>query len=225
MDCLVRKDRKLALMVNLKIDLRSKFGVTRDQGQRPTCLAFATSDAHAAVIGPFQPLSVEYLFYHAIQRMPGKNPHDGINFEAANGALSNEGQPAENEWPYLPHLPADLKSWVPPRACGVMKRSLTEFVHPFDGIQELLEKNHPVIVILKLSAGFYRPDSFGIVHDNDKTSFTGRHAVIAVGHGTASNGPTLLVRNSWGQKWGRDGHAYLHKSYVDSRALAVLTVL
>lgn len=211
-------------MISLVKDLRPKFGSVRDQGQRPTCLAFATSDAHAAANGPFQPLSVEYLFYHAVQRMPGKNPHQGINFGAANGALSTEGQPIESQWPYLPRIPADITQWTPPSGCTVMKRSLLQFVHPFDGVQAFLENDQPVIVILKLSTGFYRPDSNGLIHDNDKTSFTGRHAVIAVGHGTVSGGPTLLVRNSWGRAWGVDGYAHLHKSYVDSRVVAVSTV-
>jgi hypothetical protein len=211
-------------MINLVKDLRPRFGIARDQGQRPTCLAFATSDAHAAVNGPFEPLSVEYLFYHAVQRMPGKNPHQGINFGAADEALSNEGQPIESLWPYLPSLPADISNWIPPAGCAVLKRSLSQSVQPFDGVRVLLEDGRPVIVVLELSAGFFRPDANGIVHDNDKTSRKGRHAVIAVGHGTLYGGPTLLVRNSWGRKWGLDGHAYLHKSYVDSRAVAISTV-
>ena len=32
--------------VTVKTDLRARVGAARDQGQRPTCLAFAASDAH-----------------------------------------------------------------------------------------------------------------------------------------------------------------------------------
>src|SRR5258708_38222177 len=51
--------------IKIAKDLRSMFGPVRDQGQRPTCLAFAASDLHAAVRGAWAPLSCEYIFYHA----------------------------------------------------------------------------------------------------------------------------------------------------------------
>ena len=34
--------------IAVECDLGSLFGAARDQGDRPTCLAFAASDAHAA---------------------------------------------------------------------------------------------------------------------------------------------------------------------------------
>ncbi len=34
-------------------DLRFRFGTARDQGARPTCLAFAASDTHAALRTPW----------------------------------------------------------------------------------------------------------------------------------------------------------------------------
>ena len=54
--------------ITIRKDLRSRFGPPRDQGQRPTCLAFAMSDAHGAARGPWEDLSCEYLFHHAKKR-------------------------------------------------------------------------------------------------------------------------------------------------------------
>lgn len=52
------------------------FGPARDQGARPTCLAFAASDLHAGVREAWTPLSCEFLFYHA-QRRAGRPPTVG----------------------------------------------------------------------------------------------------------------------------------------------------
>jgi hypothetical protein len=54
--------------VTIDCDLRSMFGPVRDQGARPTCLAFAASDAHAAVRPDWVPLSCEFAYYHALKR-------------------------------------------------------------------------------------------------------------------------------------------------------------
>ena len=54
--------------VAVKCDLGFLFGTARDQGDRPTCLAFAASDAHAALRAGWEPLSCEYAFYQAQRR-------------------------------------------------------------------------------------------------------------------------------------------------------------
>lgn len=80
-------------------DLRGRFGSTRDQGGRETCLAFALSDAHAAVrAASWSSLSCEYLFYHAKQR-DKTPPHLGTTIPAIQAALEHDGQPVEAAWP------------------------------------------------------------------------------------------------------------------------------
>jgi hypothetical protein len=52
-------------VITAAVDLRSLFGTARNQGSRPTCLAFAASDTHAALRSGWVPLSCEYAFYQA----------------------------------------------------------------------------------------------------------------------------------------------------------------
>src|SRR5437762_10699789 len=97
----------------IKTDLRRLFGPVRDQGQRPTCLAFAASDAHAALRGAWSPLSCEYIFFRAQQRS-NRKPTEGATLPSILEALRDDGQPHEAGWEYLVQLPADLTQWRPP---------------------------------------------------------------------------------------------------------------
>lgn len=47
-----------------------------------------------------------------------------------------------------------------------------------------------------------------------------RHAVVAVGHGKAGGHRAILVRNSWGAKWGERGHAWLTEAFLGPRIYA-----
>src|ERR1700730_10795274 len=96
--------------ITITKDLRSMFGPVRDQGARPTCLAFAASDLHAAVRGAWSPLSCEYLFYHA-QRRAQRRPIEGSTLPTTLEALRSDGQPYESGWVYLDQLPTDLTQW------------------------------------------------------------------------------------------------------------------
>lgn len=62
--------------IAIAVDLRGHFGPVRDQGDRPTCLAFAASDSHAGLRPGWAPLSCEFAFYHA-QRRAGRSPAQG----------------------------------------------------------------------------------------------------------------------------------------------------
>src|SRR5690242_1650129 len=100
--------------VQVLCDLRQHFGSVCDQDQRPTCLAFAASDAHAALRSPWVPLSAEFAFYYA-QRRAGRSPHVGATLPAMLDALREDGQPVEANCPYLTTIPTD---WKPPPNVG-----------------------------------------------------------------------------------------------------------
>src|SRR5438105_15222161 len=101
----------------VSVDLRPSFGPVRNQGPRPTCMAFAASDAHAALRPGWSPLSCEFAFYHA-QRRAGLPPDKGATLSAMLATLRHDGQPEEAGWPYLAATPADAASWAPPAEVG-----------------------------------------------------------------------------------------------------------
>jgi Papain family cysteine protease len=214
------------MVIEVSSDLRHRFGPARDQGARPTCLAFAASDAHAALRDPWGALSCEFAFYHA-QRRAGRPPTSGALLPQILEALKEDGQPVENDWPYLVSLPSNLAAYQPPSNVVVFRRDGEPQPPAFEQIIEQLHAKNPVVMLMMLSDAFYMPSSLGVVPliPGEGPDPMRRHAVVAVGHGTVDGVRAILVRNSWGSEWGLEGHAWLMEDFIAPRLtrIALLT--
>lgn len=214
-------------VVTALVDLRSLFGPARNQGPRPTCVAFAASDAHAALRAGWAPLSCEYAFYHA-QRRASRPPHRGARLSSMLEVLRLDGQPEENGWPYLTSTPKNAASWVPPAAVGPLFGRDGEQVTPlFDEVIHALDEGRPVIILSTLSRAFDRPTLQAVVDPaTDETPVPERrHAVIAVGHGKVDEQRAILIRNSWGPRWGEAGYGWLTERFLRPRIFAAATLM
>ena len=191
--------------------------MARNQGSRPTCVAFAVSDAHAAARGPFKPLSVEHLYYHAVKRTPGGRPEDGASLSTTLDALKVDGQCVETGWPYADRSPCDLASWAPPTtATPVYRRGSEKVGLKTAAVLKMLDAGVPVVITLMISEHFCEPDN-GLVTVAAPDSDVDYHAVIAVGFGREGLVHFVLIRNSWGEDWGIDGHAWVASDYLEPR--------
>lgn len=138
------------------------------------------------------------------------------------------GSPRKPGWPYIAKLPADTTSWVPPATIGELfaRDGLTTSATVNAAVQEL-DEGRPVILLLQLSASFFRPGLDGVVDPapGEVPEQERRHAVIAVGHGKVDGQAAILVRNSWGDRWAAGGYAWLTEAFVGPRlfAAAMLT--
>lgn len=211
--------------VATRCDLRGSFGDARNQGDRPTCLAFALSDAHGAALAPSMDLSAEHLYYHAVKRTPGCHPDDGVSLPMACDALKLDGQAREGGWPYLAKIPSDLSKWTPPpTAIPLFRRGTQAALPAVSDIVANLNAGRPVVLIVLLGERFYTPVS-GLVAPGPNDADTDYHAVVAVGHGVTVSGELcILIRNSWGHDWGAEGHGWITASYLQPRLNAALTM-
>jgi len=214
-------------VITASVDLRSLLGPARFQGQRPTCLAFAASDAHAALRNGWAPLSCEFAFYHA-QRRAGRPPSSGALLTSMLDVLRHDGQPEESGWPYLAATPADVASWAPPEEVGpLFGRAGERAGHSLDEVIRELDQGRPVILLLMLSRSFYSPTPQAVINpaSGEAPEPERRHAVVAVGHGTVDAERALLVRNSWGLRWGDGGHGWLTEQFLNPRTFAAARLM
>lgn len=205
-------------------DIHNSFGPARDQGSRPTCFAFALSDAHAFERAPCDTLSAEHLFFHSAHRTPGWLIHEAVTVDAALDALKLDGQCAETGWPYLAAMPVPVSQWKPPAtATPVFKRSSDVLAPKIDHVVAALGSGRPAILTMLLGERFLTPVN-GTVVPGSGDADVDYHAVVAVGHGLLGGERAILVRNSWGAAWGIDGHAWLTEPYVQPRLCNIVMV-
>lgn len=204
-------------------DLRDLFGPARDQGSRPTCIAFAASDAHAAARADTTALSAEHLYHHAVQRTPHRSYDEGVSLPAVLTALRHDGQAAETGWPYLDPLPADLAGWAPPASARpVYRRQSSVPAAATQAVCGHLDAGRPVLLALMVTEAFCGgPGPDGVITTPADDPEVDYHAVVAVALGTRGEERFVLVRNSWGPDWGMAGHAWVRADYLDARLYAI----
>jgi C1A family cysteine protease len=207
-------------------DLRPQCPPVYDQGKLGSCTANAISaamefDQMRQNLAAFMPSRL-FIYYNeraiegTVASDSGAQIRDGIKSVGAQGVCP------ESEWPYEPTKFADK----PTAQC--YSDALANRAIQYQRVARDLNQMKGCLV-----AGF--PFVFGFsVYDSFESAevaqtghapmpapgegFVSGHAVMAVGYEDA--GQWLIVRNSWGPKWGMAGHFTLPYAYVSQRGLA-----
>ena len=208
--------------IDVFVDLRERLGPARNQGARPTCMAFAASDTHSFAQGMTKYLSVEYAHYKAVFRRKPLNPNRGVPIWLMINAVREDGQPPEDVWPYATVIPSPLSAWVPPKNCTpIFRHSLLRKTADMSNIFSALNAEQATLLVTRITEQFYSPATDHIIKTIPNDRDAANHAVVAVGHGKTGRDALVLVRNSWGKDWADNGHAWVTKDYLESHLLGV----
>jgi C1A family cysteine protease len=219
------------MTLNIAVDIRTDLGPVRDQGRRPTCLAFAASDAHRHSRQHKALLCVEWLYYHAI-KLAGAGPHDGTTILNTRTVLRSIGQPEETDWPYSSAWPDEARWVVPKPRTSLMTCGSNQCTNGVDVVRNHLDTGTPVIVGVYLSSTFRLPIDWTHIGGEvllapnlgEPIDFSDGHAMVVVGHGTYNGNQLVLLRNSWGPRWGSNGHAWVREDYLAPRLAGAFVI-
>lgn len=203
----------------ISVDLRSKLPKIRDQGDRPLCLVFASSDLNSFVNKINLQLSVEYLAYYSYTDFSNNNYQHGLTVSAVSQTLEKYGQPEEQLFPYMPSAQQPQKPSSTYKVKQYSKGEEKKF--SCDEIIEMLEAGKALVAGIELTASFFNLKTPYVI-DLETGNFGG-HAIVIVGYGVQDDGShAFLIRNSWGKAWANNGHAWLTSDYLNKKAITYL---
>jgi hypothetical protein len=206
----------------IEVDLRRADWEVRDQGDWPTCMAFAVTAAHEIVCDLFELGLSEPGLIYAFTQVSGSGLIE-TSFSVASEALQTFGQPAEIEWRYDPQQIGDELLNPPPCVAAISewrRASLRSVPCTFSDVRHLITSGYPVALGLPLTTSMFllHPDDAWL-QPEPESDIVGAHVMTAVGIVEARSSSTgIMLRNSWGPKWGFNGYCFADEHYLDACA-------
>ena len=198
------------------VDRRGEQTGVRDQGDRPTCSAFAVTAGHEWLCRDLPDLSEEFALWAAKAR-------DGLGGEATTiaAALSgaiDEGQALEGDWPYgTPAYPAPPPLIARDRLRRRQPNSWRSLDGSLDRLREaIIQGRQAVVLRLAFAPRAWAYSTRGWVDAAGSEAAVGNHAVLAIGlRPPDTTRPwSVIVKNSWGAGWGDAGFGYISETYM-----------
>lgn len=206
------------MIIKEEISLSQASNPARDQGERPTCIAFAISELNLRFAPQVEMLSPEYVYQGAANLTPNWAPGDGVRLGLALQAASS-GQPVEADFPYQTAEPLPPVA-APPVGFALYGSLLDVLPHDPESIAEAIRSHRPVGLGIRLTQSFFIPVDGVIAFEQQPAPAAPLHAVAVVGTGRDRNGaPYFRIRNSWGNSWGMHGQAWLPGIYIREHAI------
>jgi C1A family cysteine protease len=230
------KNNVSAPVIDVLIDDANLKVQVKDQGDRPTCSAFAGSILIEALLQKNNinlNVSPEYLYY-ASKPDCQKNPCAtvgswiGYGFEYSQ-KKSSPDIPAINDCLYVNTVPSNNQTNLPlADGCtnGQVQIKAFRYITTMQQAYQEIQKGKSIFLSLKLSENFY--DNKGIIYSSEAKKGNTKlddhskgHAVVLVGvmplpsKVQAVEGKYCwIVKNSWGLGWGKGGYACLSDQWL-----------
>ncbi|MCB1807182.1 MAG: C1 family peptidase [Candidatus Competibacteraceae bacterium] len=197
-------------------NLASFFPAPRDQGERGTCVAFATTalmEYHSYRNTNIQRHSEQFLYW-ACKQLDGIPNMEGTYIESAGKALAQRGACLNTTWRYEPTKISGNESHHPPPSgaeteAAQYTRQGHQAIAPNDiaGLCAKLDQAQPIVLGVQTFPSWDYPnvqDTGEIPLPLPGVQHAGGHAVCLVGYerraGIPGNG-SFIFRNSWSGLW------------------------
>ena len=217
--------RKIPKILPPKVDLRPGCSPVEDQQDLGSCTANALAGALEFLMKkdkvPIKDMSRLFIYYNerviggTVAADSGAMIRDGIKTLASQGACT------EKRWPYNPaRFAAKPAKACYTQALGYQILSYAR-LNTLDEMRACLADGFPFVFGFSVYEGF---ESAQVARNGmlempkKKEKMLGGHAVLAVGYDDAVK--RLIVRNSWGTGWGKEGYFTMPYAYVVDRNLS-----
>ncbi|MGE5309285.1 MAG: C1 family peptidase [Deltaproteobacteria bacterium] len=212
-----------------KVDLCEHCSVVEDQGQLGSCTAQALAGnlefLDKKIDHLYSDTSRLFIYYNERVILDCVDSDSGATLRVGIKTLKNDGCCDEVLWPYL----IDKFDTRPPVRCyaAAKKHCITSY-HRISTLNEMLTclaDGYPFVFGFTVYESFEteRVARTGVVNMPKKDeSALGGHAVMAVGYDLATK--RFLVRNSWGEKWGKKGYFTMPFEYLQTLSADFWTI-
>lgn len=187
------------------INLQSLLPAVYNQGPLNSCTAHAV----AAVIHKKEAPSRLFIWFNTRSLQKNQLKNVGASMRDAVHSVIKFGVCRESSWPYI----LDQFDDTPPSQCFLeasqWKIELYARVHQDEKqIEAALQSKFPIIFGMRIFQSFFQTRTTGIVqHPPPNDRFVGGHAMVIVGCDPIRR--LFIVRNSWGNTWGNNGHCFI----------------
>jgi C1A family cysteine protease len=209
------------------VDLRPQCPPVYDQRPLQSCTANATAAAiefermKHGLKPDFTPSRL-FIYYNERKMLGTEGKDDGAPLREAIKTLAKQGDCPEHHWPY----DVQKVNLAPPHPCYQQALKYKDLVYerlPQDipHMKACLAAGSPFVLAFGIYSGAESPEAaktnvMPIPKAGEK--FLGNHAVMAVGYEDSKE--LFIVRNSWGPKWGMEGHFWFPYAYAKDPKLA-----
>lgn len=210
-----------------KVDLRPYFSPIRNQSKFGTCVAFAATGLREYYIGKYTDakgsdityLSPLYVYYPS-------GPDDGMTFYSAFDIMLRKGIPPETERPYDPNRSNTEQFYAPitelqRKNAAPYKINNFRYINRYrmiDDIKQAVANGDPVMVGIEVYPNFDSTPPTGIVPPVGEKKSRGGHALVVVGYDEENQ--WFIMRNSWGERFGDKGYAYMRYDILEKMTRA-----
>ena len=215
-------------------DLRPGCPPVYDQGQVGSCTANSIAGAFEftqkkQMLADFMPSRL-FIYYNERAMEGTTNQDAGAQIRDGIKSVVKQGVPPESEWPYSEDMSVVTKKPNSTAYSDALQHKVVSYhrisSRTADGMLNLMKScladGYPFCFGFTVYSAFEGAEvaNTGILKmpNLKKEDIVGGHAVLAVGYDDKKK--MVLVRNSWGNKWGQKGYFWMPYAYISDKNLA-----